>query len=313
MECLFLQADLLAEIDAGRSIRKYDDKYWARELKSSRNRSYGSSLARVAEVLHYARAPVENFIDIGTGAGYLLDFLAYHLPSRTSTFYGVEMYPPDQVQSAHPNYLKGRIGDLGKKFQAGSCIEVVEHLTPAMLRTVAQELAAVSDPQAAYIFNTGLADFVKSKKPDYLPFLQARPHHRLLRQSREADIRATRFQDIPIGARTGPSTPNTSPRPRRAKTSHSESGPRYRKIWPYSPIRSPAPSCRSSAGNLSATICVERSCRADRSPQSFILISATAAAFTEKYGCQAPSWNTKVSVKNSFNGLPSMPCLSWTL
>ena len=167
-ECLFLQADLITEIDAGKSIRKYDDKYWARELKSSRHRSYGSSLARVAEVLYYARSPVKNFIDIGTGAGYLLDSLAYHLPSQTSTFYGVEMYPPDQVQSAHPNYLKGRIGDLGKTFQAGSCIEVVEHLTPAMLRLIAQELAAVSDPQAAYIFNTGLAHFVKSKKPDYL-------------------------------------------------------------------------------------------------------------------------------------------------
>ena len=167
-ECLFLRADMIAEIDAGKSIRRYDEKYWARELKSSKSRSYGSSLARVAEVLFYARTRVENFLDIGTGAGYLLDSLAYQLPSRSSTFYGVEMYPPDQAQSGHPNYLKGRIADLGKKFQAGSCIEVVEHLTPAMLRSVAEELTAVSDPEAVYIFNTGLAHFVKSKKPDYL-------------------------------------------------------------------------------------------------------------------------------------------------
>lgn len=167
-ECLFLQADLIAEMDAGKSIRKYDDKYWTRELKSSKHRSYGSSLARVAEVIYYARTPVKNFIDIGTGAGYLLDALTYHLPSRTSMFYGVEMYPPDQVQSSHPNYLKGRISALGQKFQAGSCIEVAEHLTPAMLRAVAQELVAVSDPGAAYIFNTGLPHFVKWKKPDYL-------------------------------------------------------------------------------------------------------------------------------------------------
>jgi hypothetical protein len=58
--------------------------------------------------------------------------------------------------------------DLPGKFQAGSCIEVIEHLTPKMAAQLAADLAAISDPEAIYIFNTGMVEFVRTQKPDYL-------------------------------------------------------------------------------------------------------------------------------------------------
>src|SRR3712207_8666216 len=42
----------------------YDEDYWAEELKAARERGYGASLIRLAEVFHYARRPVRRFLDV---------------------------------------------------------------------------------------------------------------------------------------------------------------------------------------------------------------------------------------------------------
>ena len=171
---LFADRALIDRIDAGQATRVYDDRYWQRELADARQRSFGSSLARVAEVLLYARIPVTHFVDVGTGPGFLLDALSYYLPSSQGRFCGVELFPPDeQHRSKHPNYRVGRLRDVALRFQAGSCIEVIEHLTPKMLRALAEDLAAVSDPQAIYIFNSGNPAYVRWEDPGYLD-----PHQR---------------------------------------------------------------------------------------------------------------------------------------
>ena len=166
---LFADRVLINRIDAGQASRVYDDRYWERELADARQRSFGSSLARVAEVLLYARTPVTHFVDVGTGPGFLLDALSYYLPSSQERFCGVELFPPDERhRSKHPNYRVGPLRDVDFRFQAGCCIEVIEHLTPKMLRALAEDLAAVSDPQAIYIFNSGNPAYVKWEDPGYL-------------------------------------------------------------------------------------------------------------------------------------------------
>jgi hypothetical protein len=164
---LFLDPDVLSRLDEGQTLVTYDESYWRMELAAAQERSFGSSLARVAEAFLYCRRPIKRFIDIGTGPGYLLDALAIHLPHAADTFYGVEAFPPKE-HSAHKNYLKGALGDLPLKFDGGSCIEVIEHLTPRMAARLIAELARVSEPNAFYLFNSGLPAYVKSENPDYL-------------------------------------------------------------------------------------------------------------------------------------------------
>jgi len=172
--CDFIFADpsLLARADSGEALRPYDSSYWEKELPSARERAFGPSLARVAEAMLYARRPISRFLDICSGPGYLLDALRHHLPHAPETFFGVELYPPPQeFCSTHPNYSVGDLASLTGKFQGGVCIEVLEHLTPSMARRLASDLARVSDPEAFYIFNTGLVSYVKEEDPGYLdPF-----------------------------------------------------------------------------------------------------------------------------------------------
>jgi hypothetical protein len=172
--CEFLFADqrLLDKADSGAALRVYDSSYWEMELASARDRAFGSSLARVAEVILYARRPISRFIDICSGPGYLLDALQLHLPHATERFFGVELYPPPQkFCSTHHNFSAGDLASLPARFQAGVCIEVLEHLTPQMARKLASDLARISDPEALYIFNTGLVSYVKNEDPSYLdPF-----------------------------------------------------------------------------------------------------------------------------------------------
>ena len=68
-ESLFADFDQLNEI----TTRKYDSNYWDEELKTSRERSFGSSLARCAEVFALSQIEINKFVDIGTGPGYFLD------------------------------------------------------------------------------------------------------------------------------------------------------------------------------------------------------------------------------------------------
>lgn len=164
---LFLDPDVLAGLDQGQALVAYDQSYWQMELAAAKERSFGSSLARVAEAFLYCRRPIKRFIDIGTGPGYLLDALAVHLPHATDIFYGLEAFPP-QEHSTRKNYLKGMLSDLSLKFDGGSCIEVIEHLTPRMAARLIAELAGVSEPNAFYLFNSGLPAYVKSEDPGYL-------------------------------------------------------------------------------------------------------------------------------------------------
>jgi len=169
--CDFIFADpaLLARVDAGEPLRRYDAEYWHNELASARERSFGSSLARAAEAVLYCRIQINRFIDVGTGPGYLLDALSTYLPTHRERFYGVEKFPPaDDYCTCHPNYLRSDLRDVGMPFECGVCIEVIEHLTPAMARKLASALAAVSVPGSLFLFNTGLTEYVRKEDPGYL-------------------------------------------------------------------------------------------------------------------------------------------------
>jgi Zn ribbon nucleic-acid-binding protein len=166
---IFIDADVMARIDAGEQLRTYDTQYWESELSAARERAWGPALARVAEVILYCRIPIKRFIDIGTGPGYILDSLSWALPSSRSLFYGIELFPPDpRHRTTHPNYKTGSLASFVRPFQCGSCIEVVEHLTPKMLSRMAQELGRVSSRGACYIFNTGLTTYVKREDEAYV-------------------------------------------------------------------------------------------------------------------------------------------------
>jgi hypothetical protein len=152
--------------------RLYDDDYWHEELTAAKERSYGSSINRVAETLLYARIPVSTFVDIGSGPGYLLDALSTLLPQFSSSIHGVELFPPPaQMRSKHPNYVIGSVGDLSLTISAGVCIEVIEHLYPETLEQLLQQLAARCEPQALIYFNSAQPRFVDDEDPGYLdPF-----------------------------------------------------------------------------------------------------------------------------------------------
>jgi len=164
--------DCIREIDTGLNSVKYTESYWTRELQDAKDRSYGIALARMAEALYYARIPVCKFLDIGTGPGYFLSAVEKYLPSRKSVFYGIEKFPPpEQYRVKSENYIIGNIASLPGKFDCGMCIEVLEHLTPNMVKTLFADLARISTPGALYIFNTGMPEYVLKENPAYLdPF-----------------------------------------------------------------------------------------------------------------------------------------------
>jgi hypothetical protein len=164
---LHIDRAVLDDIDAGKSPRIYDEAYWREELLSAAERAHGESLVRSGEAIFYARRPVRRFLDVGTGPGYLLDELAKQFPRHADMFHGVELFPPDE-HSGHLNYHVGDVGDLRESFDAGVCIEVVEHLTPRMLDGLARGLAGVSAPGTLWLFNTGMPDYVLTQDPGYL-------------------------------------------------------------------------------------------------------------------------------------------------
>lgn len=168
-QCGSLLADrsVLDAVDAGSFERPYDESYWRSELAAARERAYGAALARVSETLLYARRPVRRFLDLGSGPGFLLDALSTYLPVSRDVFWGVETYPPRE-HTSHPQYVVGSIDSLRGKFDAGLCMEVVEHLTPAMVSSLGLSLSKVSEPDSLFLFNTALPAFVKTDSPDYL-------------------------------------------------------------------------------------------------------------------------------------------------
>jgi hypothetical protein len=166
---IFISPDILERMDQGESIFKYNSGYWKDELFAARERSWGSSLARIAELFLYARIPVKKFIDIGSGPGFLLDALSYQLPSANNVFYANELFPPASNEcTSNKNYHRGNFVELGFEFEAGCCVEVIEHISPLMLKTMMSQLAEKSKPNSIYIFNTGLVEFVKNEDPTYL-------------------------------------------------------------------------------------------------------------------------------------------------
>jgi SAM-dependent methyltransferase len=164
---LHIACDVLDDIDRGSAPRLYDEDYWREELRSARERASGVSLVRAGEAILYCRRPVTRFLDVGTGPGYLLDELAKQFPTRQDVFHGVELFPPEE-HSSHPNYMRGDVGMLDMTFDAGVCIEVIEHLTPRMLAELARGLARVSTTGTLWLFNTGMPDYVLNEDRGYL-------------------------------------------------------------------------------------------------------------------------------------------------
>jgi hypothetical protein len=166
---IFIDPDHLEKIDRGFNIVKYDETYWSMELPSAKERSYSSSLARLAEAIYYCKRPVKKFLDIGTGPGYLLDAIAKLIPDHAHVFYGIELFPPEvQFRTSSPNYITGDLLAFPGKVDCGICIEVIEHLTPAILEMMLKQLASVSNPEALYIFNTGMPEYVLHEDMEYL-------------------------------------------------------------------------------------------------------------------------------------------------
>jgi len=182
---LFIDPALISQIDQGKNVVKYQEDYWAFELKSSRERAFGANLARLSEVIHYAKKDINIFLDIGSGSGYILDAVKYYIPCGVDKFFAIEKYPPppnfrtlfDFMINRHrwyrtrtkcKNYFVGEICDFPYKVDAGMCIEVVEHLTPAMLKNFLAGIAEISNEGAVYIFNTGMPEYVINEDPQYL-------------------------------------------------------------------------------------------------------------------------------------------------
>lgn len=162
-----LNIERMRELDHGASIRVYDTEYWEAEATAARERAWGSSLARAAEAIYVCQRPVKSFVDIGCGDGALLDSLSYHLPSFTKGLTGIELFPPE-VHSRHPGYTAGSIGDVQQKFDCGVCIEVIEHLTPDMLRELVKGLADRAESNSCFLFNTGMGDYVLGEDASYI-------------------------------------------------------------------------------------------------------------------------------------------------
>lgn len=171
---IFIDPQVLEAMDRGEPLIRYEDSYWSREISSAVERSFGAALARMAEAMYYVRIPVRKFLDIGTGSGYFLDAVAAYLPSHREMFYGVERFPPPEpLRSRSDRYFTAGYSAAGCQFDAGICMEVIEHLTPTMLRSLFAEVFQVSSPSALYLVNSGLAEFTMCEDRSYLdPFVR---------------------------------------------------------------------------------------------------------------------------------------------
>lgn len=172
-ESIYLDSTILERIDKGESIVSYAKEYWDSDrIHGGEQRTFGPNIARMAEVFFYARRPIKRFLDIGGGNGKFLDAVERYLPCNKDIFYSVEKYPPpSEYCTQSKNYYTCSYHELNMKFDAGICIEVIEHLTPRMLSSMFSEIAKVSNEAATYLINSGQPEFVKNENPNYLePF-----------------------------------------------------------------------------------------------------------------------------------------------
>ena len=165
---IHIDPDVIGMLDAGGSlVGDYTEEYWQQERVGAIERASGVSLCRAGEAILYCRRPVRRFLDLGAGPGILLQELHRLIDPQAEIFHGVEKYPPPYA-AAGQNFHIGGIEVLQGRFDAGVCIEVVEHLTPRMLDGMLAELATVSEPGSLWLFNTGMPSYVRDEDPAYL-------------------------------------------------------------------------------------------------------------------------------------------------
>lgn len=167
-DSIHIDPAVLDELDAGNAlVGKYEKDYWERERKSALARATGVSLCRAGEAILYCRRPVKRLLDLGAGPGFLVQELQRLIDPTADIVHGVEKYPPPYA-SVCTNLHIGSIASLAGLFDAGICIEVIEHLTPRMLDAILGELAGVSAQGSLWLFNTGMPDYVRNEDPGYL-------------------------------------------------------------------------------------------------------------------------------------------------
>ncbi|MFZ5657630.1 MAG: hypothetical protein ACOY37_11325 [Pseudomonadota bacterium] len=165
---LHIDPAVIARMDLGGSVvGGYADEYWEQERRAAADRAAGLSLCRAGEAILYCRRPVRRFLDVGSGPNYLASNLQHLIDPDEEIVHSVEKFPPPYAKR-HPNFHIGEVGSLHGTFDAGVCIEVVEHLTPSMLAGVAAGLAKVSAPGSYWLFNTGMPGYVLNEDPAYM-------------------------------------------------------------------------------------------------------------------------------------------------
>lgn len=162
---IHIDPSVIDMLDAGGSlVGDYTEEYWEQERVGAIERAAGVSLCRAGEAILYCRRPVQRFLDLGAGPGFLLQELHRLIDPPAAIFHGVEKYPPPYAASC-PNFHIGGIEVLQGRFDAGVCIEVIEHLTPRMLDKMLSDLAGASEPGSLWLFNTGMPDYVRTEDP----------------------------------------------------------------------------------------------------------------------------------------------------
>jgi hypothetical protein len=166
---IFFINDIAHASSIGNSIN-YEDLYSAEELLAAKNRAFGVSIARAAEVFVLARKPIKNFLDIGTGPGFFLDAILKYLPDSDASFLGVEMFPPEsQFRTNHLGFRTGWLDQFDdESIDGGICIEVLEHLSASEVKDLFSLLFIKATNGATFMFNTGLTEYVKNEDMAYL-------------------------------------------------------------------------------------------------------------------------------------------------